>query len=263
MSRPLIVDTHTHIFTDEFRTDRSEMLTRARQVCQALVLPNIDEDTTESLLALCAANPDFCFPALGLHPSSVPEHPEEVLSRLEQMLDAHAWVGIGETGLDLYWDPKNLPRQEISLHRHIDWALGKNLPLILHTRDAIPETIALIRTRQNGNLKGVFHCFTGTAEEAKEIMDLGFFIGIGGVITYPKSDLKQVLASVDRSRVVLETDSPWLPPVPYRGKRNEPAYIRQVAEAVALSWFISIDEAIRITTENAMRLFDLPGLIKQ
>lgn len=263
MTRSLMVDTHTHIFTDEFKSDRSEMLVRARQVCLALVLPNIDEGTTESLLQLCASNPDFCFPALGLHPSSVPEQPEAVLHRLEQLLDAHPWIGIGETGLDLYWEPNTLPRQIISLHRHIDWALGKNLPLILHTRDAIPETIQLIRTRQNGNLKGVFHCFTGTAEEAKEIMDLGFYIGIGGVITYPRSDLKQVLSTMNRSRVVLETDSPWLPPVPHRGKRNEPAYIRQVAEAVALSWFVSIDDAIRITSENAMHLFDLPVLSRK
>jgi TatD DNase family protein len=257
MANQKIVDTHTHIFVPEFSADRKEVMERAAQVCSALILPNIDEASISQIEALCSQWPELCFPALGLHPSSVPEQPAEILDRMEDLLNTRKWYGIGETGLDLYWDKTSLPQQIQSLNRHCEWALQFQLPLILHSRDAIQETIAVIRKYQNGHLTGVFHCFTGTLDEAREILDLGFYLGIGGVITYPKSDLKMVVADLDQSRILLETDSPWLPPVPYRGKRNESSYIRQVAEAVALAWHISTDEVAEITTLNANRLFNL------
>lgn len=258
MASPKIIDTHTHIFVEEFSADRNQIITRASEVCRALILPNIDEESIAQVEAVCGQWPDLCFPALGLHPSSVPEEPGDVLNRMEALLQSRKWYGIGETGLDLYWDKSTLSQQVVSLHRHCDWAIEYDLPLILHSREATSETISLIRERQDGKLRGVFHCFTGTLAEAEAILDLGFYLGIGGVITYPKSELKNVLKAVDQTRIVLETDSPWLPPVPYRGKRNESSYIRHVAEAIALSWHVSTDEVAEITSRNALELFRLP-----
>lgn len=255
MSREKLIDTHTHIFVAEFEADRKTVLNRAREECSALILPNIDWSSIEQMKSVCEAYPDFCFPAIGLHPSSVPENPAVLLAQFEEILPSQQWIGIGETGLDLYWDKNTLPQQLISLTRHCEWAKELNLPLILHTRDAIPETIDLIKKNQNGSLKGVFHCFTGTETEAREIFDLGFYIGLGGVLTYPKSNMREVVKNLDRNRVLLETDSPWLPPVPHRGKRNESSYIRYTAESLAQAWFISVDEVARITSENARRLF--------
>lgn len=255
MADKKFIDTHTHLFSSEFDSDRNSVLNRAQEVCSALILPNIDWDSIEKMTQLCDAWKDFCFPALGLHPSSVPKESYSILAQFESLIPTRQWIGIGETGLDLYWDKTNLSQQKESLRRHCSWAMELKIPLILHTREAMQETIELIRDNQNGSLTGVFHCFTGTLEEAKEILDMGFYIGIGGVLTYPKSNLREVIQTVDQSRILLETDSPWLPPVPHRGKRNESSMIRHTAEALAQAWFISISEVAEITSQNARRLF--------
>lgn len=251
------IDTHTHLFSDQFDSDRATMIARAAEVCNALLLPNIDESTIPSMLQMAETWPDLCYPTLGLHPSSVPPEPDEILNRLEARLGERPWYGIGETGIDLYWEKSTFPEQAKSFRRHCQWAKSARLPIIIHSRKATQECIDIIRSEQDGNLKGVFHCFSGSETEAERIIDCGFYMGIGGVITYPKTNLPEILQKLGSDHFVLETDSPYLPPVPYRGKRNESAYIRLVAEKCALAWGISMDQVAERTSLNAHTLFPL------
>jgi TatD DNase family protein len=254
----MFIDTHTHLFTDVFDADRRDMLKRAAVLCSALVLPNIDEESIPKMLEMADTWPDLCFPTMGLHPSSVFEDYPDVLKRMEGMLETRTWYGIGETGLDLYWDKSTLPQQQEALRVQCQWAKSLGVPIILHSREATDETLEIIQQEQDGRLKGVFHCFSGTEAQAKAIFDQGFCIGIGGVVTYPKTHLRELLRTLGPERVVLETDSPYLPPVPYRGKRNESAYIALVAEACALAWGMQIKDVGRITSKTARKLFNLP-----
>jgi len=180
---------------------------------------------------------------------------EKELALVESWLGKRQWAGIGETGIDLYWDKTTLPIQQIAFARQIEWAKDLGRPIIIHAREANRESIDLVRAGQDGRLRGIFHCFSGTLEEAREMIDLGFMLGIGGTITYPKSELPEVLRTIPLEHIVLETDAPYLPPVPYRGKRNESAYITQVAEMLSEAKVLPLAEIARTTTANALRMF--------
>lgn len=255
------VDTHAHLYSKKFDADRDEMVRRAiRAGVTRMYLPNIDATSIEGMLDLEAAFPDNCFAMMGLHPCSVqPDTYEQELALVEQQLGARSWVGIGETGIDLYWDKTTLELQKIAFARQIEWAKDLNLPIIIHSRESNRECIDLVRQGQDGRLRGIFHCFSGSLEEAREMIDLGFMLGIGGTITYPKSELPTVLREVPLESIVLETDSPYLPPVPHRGKRNESAYIPVIAEMLSEAKVLPLAQIARTTTANALRMFGVEG----
>lgn len=233
------------------------MLARAKQVASHVFLPNIDLDTVEPMLALAQQEPQFCFPMLGIHPCHVTPNYQNDLETLAPLYHEHRFYGVGETGLDLYWDEDSLPRQQEALRWHAEKAKELQLPLILHAREAFSETADIVAAAQDGSLRGIFHCFTENLEAARRALDLGFHLGIGGVVTYKKTDLRETLQYVPRDRVVLETDSPYLAPVPRRGKRNETAYIQYVADTVAEAWGETPAAVARHTTANALKLFGL------
>ncbi len=221
-----------------------------------IYLPNIDAESIDAMLALEAEFPENCFAMMGLHPCSVqPDTYEQELATVEQWLGRRTWAGVGETGIDLHWDQSTLPIQQLAFARQIEWAKDLGLPVIIHARKANAECLELVRAGQDGRLRGIFHCFSGTLEEAREMIDLGFLLGIGGTLTYPNSELPDVLKAIPLAHIVLETDAPYLPPVPYRGKRNESAYVLRVAEVLATVKETSLDEIAGITTENARRMF--------
>lgn len=238
------------------------MIARAREVLEAVVLPNIDQESVEPMLSLHRQAPDFFFPAMGLHPSSVqPDYPE-VLAEMKAALEApnHPYVAIGETGIDLYWDKTTLHRQVAALEVHVEWAKAYDLPIILHARDAIEETLAVMEKHNDARLRGIFHCFDGTAEQAARIRALGdFWVGIGGIVTYRK-DVQAEVKEIPLEAIVLETDSPYLPPAPHRKdkpRRNESSYTKYVGAKLAELKDISEEEVARITNGNAREVFRL------
>lgn len=256
---PEIIDSHAHLYSRKFDSDRDAIMARAKEAgVQGIVLPNIDLESIAGMLALEQSYPDVCKSAMGLHPCSVGEDYKEVLDIMEAWFDRHAFVAIGETGLDLYWDKSTLPLQIEALKIQLNWASQLHLPVILHTREANTETLDVVREHARTHaITGVFHCFSGNAEEAKAMMDLGFYIGIGGTVTFKSSNLREVLKEIGLERVVLETDSPYLAPVPHRGKRNESAYTTLVAQQIAQTMEISEEEVCQITSRNAKNLFRL------
>jgi TatD DNase family protein len=253
-----LIDTHAHLYSSKFDQDRPEMVRRAIAAgITRLYLPNIDAESIEPMLALEAAFPENCFAMMGLHPCSVqPDTYEAELSLVEKWLGQRTWAGIGETGIDLYWDKTTLGIQQIAFTRQCEWAKELNRPIIIHSRIANRESIEVVRQAQDGRLRGVFHCFSGTLEEALEIIELGFLLGIGGTLTYPKSELPALLREIPLEHIVLETDAPYLPPVPHRGKRNESAFVRHIAEALSEAKVLPIAEIARVTTANALRMFE-------
>lgn len=258
------IDTHTHIYTEEFDADRTDVIERARRVgAAALLLPNIDEASIEPMMALCNAHPDFCHPMMGLHPTELPVDPSPVLDRMEAMLSegTRAFVAVGEVGLDFYWDDSRRDEQIAVFERQIAWAERYGLPLVIHCRSAHRDLVdTLLPHREQLIRGGVFHCFGGTADEAGELLETfpGFYLGIGGVVTFKRSSLHEVLAAeVPLERLLTETDAPYLAPVPYRGKRNEPAYIPMVLARLADIYHITMEAAAEITTQNARRLFSI------
>ncbi len=252
-----LVDTHAHLYSGKFDHDRPEMVQRAIAAgVTRMYLPNIDSESIQPMLDLEAAFPDNCFAMMGLHPSHVkPETIEAEISLVEKWLAQRTWAGVGETGIDLYWDKTTLDIQKRAFARQCEWAKDLNLPIIIHSREANREAIEVVRAAQDGRLRGIFHCFSGTLDEAKEMIALGFMIGVGGSLTYPKSNLPTVLREVPLENIVLETDAPYLPPVPHRGKRNESAYIRLVAEMLSEAKVLPLTEIARKTTANALRMF--------
>jgi TatD DNase family protein len=253
-----LIDTHAHLYSSKFDQDRPEMVRRAIAAgITRIYLPNIDAESIEPMLALEAAFPENCFAMMGLHPCSVqPDTYEAELSLVEKWLGQRTWAGIGETGIDLYWDKTTLGIQQIAFARQCEWAKELNRPIIIHSRIANRESIEVVRQAQDGRLRGVFHCFSGTLEEALEIIELGFLLGIGGTLTYPKSELPALLREIPLEHIVLETDAPYLPPVPHRGKRNESAFVRHIAEALSEAKVLPIAEIARVTTANALHMFE-------
>lgn len=251
-----MIDTHCHLYVEAFEPDRQEMLSRARAAgVTDFFLPAIDKDHIQAMEDM--RNLTGCHLLAGLHPCSVKEDYEFELEIVEKQLKRGGIWGIGETGLDLYWDKTWIKPQQEALARQAEMALEYDLPVILHTREALPQTIEIISTYKSRGLTGIFHCFGGTLDEARQIMDLGFFMGIGGVLTYKKSGLDAVLAEVPLEYLVLETDAPYLSPVPFRGKRNESSYLVQIAQKLAEVKGVSLKEIDQITTLNARKVFKM------
>ena len=252
-----MIDTHTHLYTEEFDADREETIARAREAgVTKLFMPNIDDTTVQAMLSLCHAHQD-CYPMIGFHPTSVDADWRKRLKAVEGWLDSdETFCGIGEVGMDLYWDKTFMKEQMEALDLQIGWALERDLPLILHCRDAHKQMMEVLAPYKQSKLSGIFHSFTGTVEEAEAMLDFeNFMLGINGVVTFKNSKLGDALKSVPLSRLVLETDSPYLAPVPYRGRRNESSYIIKVAEKLASLYCVSKDEICRQTTQNALKVF--------
>ena len=256
-----IIDTHSHLFVEEFNEDRSGVMRRAREAgVQHVLMPNIDLNTVEPMLSVCEAYPGFCYPMIGLHPTEVNADYRQSLDALKEIFVSHpqSFIAIGEVGLDLYWDKTYKQEQLVVLEEQIGWALEYDLPLVIHSREAFPELYALFSHYKDTPIRGVFHSFTGTAEEAQSLLEFpGFLLGINGVVTFKKSTLLEALREVSLSRLVVETDSPYLAPTPYRGKRNESAYIVRVVERLAELYSCSPEVVAEQTFANAANLFRL------
>ena len=251
-----LIDTHAHLYLDEFDADRAEALMRARsQGVSKVFMPAVDASTHEAMLQLEQEFPGYCYSMIGLHPCSVKADPAPQLKIVEDLLKKREFVAVGETGLDFYWDLTFTSQQYLAFNRQIDWALEYDRPVVIHSRNSTDECISVIKERQTAQLKGVFHCFSGNLEQAKKIIELGFYLGIGGVLTFKNSGLDKVMLELDLEKVVLETDAPYLAPVPYRGKRNESAYLPLIAEKLSVLKGISQDEVASVTTRNALALF--------
>lgn len=258
----MIIDTHTHLYLENFDADRKEMMARAAAAgVQKFYLPSIDSSETERLLQMEEDYPGQCFAMMGLHPCYVKASWQEELQHVQNWLAKRTFAAIGEIGLDLYWDTSFFEQQQQAFHRQIEWALHYRLPVVIHSRNATPQTIKIIEQYAPSGLRGIFHCFGGNYEEAKGIMDAGFYLGIGGVVTYKKSGLAETLAHVPLQHLVLETDAPYLTPVPYRGKRNESSYLIHVVTKLAEIYGTSEEEIAVQTTANAAAIFTsvMPG----
>lgn len=253
----MFVDTHAHLYHRQFDADRDAMLQRAIDAGVAhFFLPNIDGGSIAAMHALAEARPGHCHMMMGLHPCSVGEHNDAAMAEVEQRLHQGGYCAVGEIGIDLYWDKTWLAQQQEVFRQQVRWAKALQLPIAIHCRQSFEEVFAIVAQEQDGTLQGVFHCFTGTVEEAQRIIALGgFMLGIGGVITYPKGGLYETMAQVGAQHCVLETDAPYLAPVPFRGKRNESAYIPHIAARLAEASGHSVAEIADITTANARRLF--------
>ena len=256
-----MIDTHSHIFSEEFKEDLSEVIARAKEIgVEKIFMPNIDDTSVEDMLDVCRAYPGYCFPMIGFHPTSVegPDAIYKVREMKKHLVEGHPYIAVGEVGLDLYWDKTWLKEQQLILDEQIQWALEWNLPLVIHCREAFPELFQVLEPYKHTELTGVFHSFTGTVDEARELMDYSrFMIGINGVVTFKKSTLPEVLQEVPLTKLVLETDSPYLAPVPFRGKRNETSYVKRVAMKLAELYGMEIGEVERQTTENALKVFKI------
>ena len=251
------IDTHCHIYLPEFDEDRNEAIQRAlSNRIESFVLPNVDSSTIDSLHKLHNEYPAITFPLMGLHPTSVEEDYIKELEIMEDWLSKKNYFGIGEVGMDLFWDKTFQREQEDALRIQLKWAQEKNLPLVIHNRDSFKETIKVIES-VGGRHRGIFHCFSGSLEEAKIVIDLGFDLGIGGVLTFKNAGLDQVIQEIDLKHIVLETDSPYLAPVPKRGKRNEPAYLAYTANKLADVFSMHRDEIARVTSANARLIFGI------
>ena len=260
-----LIDTHSHLFAEEFGEDRSEVMRRAREAgITHIVMPNIDMVSIEPMLQVCAEYPDFCYPTIGLHPTEVKEDHRDVLTKMKARLEAsvrgetlHApFIAIGEVGLDFYWDSTYKQEQLAALEEQIGWALEYDLPIIIHSREAFPELYTLFSHYKDTLLRGVFHSFTGTADEARALLEFpGFVLGINGVVTFKKSTLPEALCEVPLTRLVVETDSPYLAPSPYRGKRNESAYVARVVEQISEIYQLPTEEVAMQVYSTAHKLF--------
>ncbi len=253
------IDTHTHCYSEEFDSDRPEVVRRAiDQGVRRMLLPAIDSGYTERLLKMVSDFPEYCFPMAGLHPTSVKSDYREELNHVEVLLaGSNRFCAIGEIGIDLYWDRSFEKEQVEVFDRQLDLAIRYRLPVVIHTRNSMDPVLDILESRKTEKIKGVFHCFSGNLTQASRIISLGFLLGIGGVITYRNSGLQVVVEKTPLDYLVLETDAPWLSPVPYRGKRNEPAYLPLIAAKIADLKKIAPEEVARVTTQNVSRMFGL------
>lgn len=252
------VDTHTHIYDKEFDTDRAEVVQRAvENGVQMLLLPNVDAATIAPMLDTFGQFPDHCRVMMGLQPEEVREDYKKVMACIEKELEKNIYIGVGEIGLDFYWDTTFEKQQLEVFELQLDWAKQLKLPVSIHARNAFDKMRAVLEKKQDGGLHGVMHCFNGTLDEAKAYLDLGFHLGLGGVTTYKSCLVKDFLAELPLNRIVLETDAPYLSPVPHRGKRNEPAYMVDTARKIAEIRQCPLEEIAETTTQNAKKLFDL------
>ena len=256
----MLIDTHTHIYSEDFEVDLHDVMLRAKNAgVTQLLLPNINSESIGPMESVCLRFPN-CIPMMGLHPGYVKEDWENQLSTIEKKLfkNPEIYCAIGEIGMDLFWDQTFLEEQKVAFRRQVQWAKELNLPIAIHARNAFDEIFEILDDEKNENLSGVFHCFTGNREQANHIINYrNFKFGIGGVVTYKNSELPEVLKEIDLIDIVLETDAPYLPPVPHRGKRNESSYVELVADKLADIYGVSLQEIAKQTTENAVKLFHL------
>ena len=254
----ILVDTHTHLYLEQFDEDRDEVVKAAiADGVVYMLLPRIDTESHEAQMELSKKYPENCLSMMGLHPTSVKDDYKNELEVVEEELKKGIYTGIGEIGIDLYWDDTFRKEQEYVFRRQLQLAKEYKLPVSIHTRDSFEEVYRIVKEEHSEDLKGVFHCFTGTPEEAKMIMDLGFSMGIGGILTFKNSGLAEVIKDIPMEYLVLETDSPFLTPVPYRGKRNQSKYVVHIAQKLAEIKEISIEQVAETTTANATELFKL------
>jgi len=252
------IDTHSHLYLQQFDDDRDEMMKRCKENgVDHIFLPDIDASTTDSLWKLVDQYPNTCFGMSGLHPCSVNENYREQLEHVSKIAREKPIVAIGEIGLDYYWDKTYVEQQKLAYRAQIEMALELDLPIIIHSRDSLDDTIGMVEDFADPRLKGVFHCFNGDVKQMERIQKLGFFMGLGGVITFKNSKMEDVLSEIDMNLVILETDSPYLTPTPFRGKRNESSYIPLIGEKLAEVRNLKIDEVAQITTRNAKLLYKL------
>lgn len=255
-----MIDTHSHIFEPDFADDLPEIIARAKEIgVEKIFMPNIDDTSVDAMLGVCRQYPGYCFPMLGFHPTSVDADAMPKVKEMKKRLtEGHPYIAIGEVGLDLYWDKTYIKEQQMVLEEQIQWALEWELPLVIHCREAFPELFDVLKPYKETKLTGVFHSFTGTVDEAMELLDYSrFMVGINGVVTFKKSTLPEALKVLPLDRLVLETDSPYLAPVPFRGKRNESSYVKRVAVKLAELYGVEIGEVERQTTANALKVFKI------
>ena len=250
-----MIDTHSHIYGPEFDEDRNEVIARALKAgVEKVLLPNINEESISCMMAVAKEHPGVCYPMMGLHPEDVKDDWAQVLDRMERQLDG--MIAVGECGLDFYWDSTYRKEQIEAFERQICWARERDLPLVIHMRKAEPELLEAMDRHRGDGLRGVFHCFGGSRETAERMLrHEGFALGIGGVVTFKNSRLADTLKSVPLDRIVLETDSPYLAPVPYRGKRNEPAYVLQVAAFLSNVYGVPVEKVSEVTNATVRQLF--------
>ena len=253
-----LIDTHTHLYLEQFDADRDIVVQRALdQGVDKMLLPNIDKDSIDALWELCNKYPDNFYPMAGLHPTSVKEDYREQLQIVEEELAKRKYIAVGELGIDLYWDNTFQQEQKEALLFQFDLAIKYKLPVVIHSRDSFDEIMQVIEEFNNPELRGVFHCFTGTEIEANKIIDKGFLLGLGGVLTFKNSKLREEIKNIPLKKIVLETDAPYLTPASYRGKRNESAYVYYVAKTLAEVHNMKMHEIAEITTANAQHLFNI------
>jgi len=251
-----ICDTHTHLYAEEFNADRNLLINEAiNKGVNKFFLPNIDSSSFDGLYKVCDEFPENCFPVMGLHPCSVKENYKEELEKVKSQFEERKFYAIGEIGIDLYWDKTFVKEQEDAFKIQIKWASGKKLPVVIHSRNSTGEIIKILKEQAYPELSGIFHCFSGNIEQANEIIEMGFYLGIGGVVTFKNSGLDKVMEKINLANIVLETDAPYLAPAPFRGKRNEPSYILNVLKKIAEIKNISEEEVAKITSTNAGRIF--------
>lgn len=251
-----LIDTHCHLYSTEFGEEIPEIIERAQKAgVQKFYLPAIDSEVISAMLDLEVAYPNVCFAMMGLHPCSVKENVDDELAIVQDWLSKKDFVAVGEIGLDFYWDKTFAAEQKKAFDLQMGWALSKNKPIVIHTRNAMQETIDMVKPYAKKGLKGIFHCFSGSYESAKQIIDMGFLLGIGGVLTYKNAGLPAELENIGLEYMVLETDAPYLSPVPYRGKRNESSYLLEIAIKLAEVKKVSLEEVASITTANAQKIF--------
>ncbi len=251
-----LIDTHCHLYLDAFKQDIQEVIERSvYEGVEQFILPAIDSSEVENLLNLEKAWPENCFAMMGLHPCSVKENHLEELQIVKDWLARRNFVAIGEIGLDYYWDKTFAKEQQAAFHEQIEWALKYDRPIVIHSRNSTEDCISIVKEHQDGNLSGIFHCFSGDTDAAEKIIDLGFHMGIGGVLTYKNSGLAEVVKNIPLEYLVLETDAPYLAPVPFRGKRNESSYLLYIAAKLAELKNIPIEEVAAVTTANAKKIF--------
>ena len=254
----MITDTHTHLYSSQFDEDRDEMMQRALDAgVSRFFIPAIDSSYTDSMLELEKNNPKNVFLMMGLHPTSVKENYKEELGHVREMIDKRSFYAIGEIGIDLYWDKTFLTQQQEVFRTQIQWAKEKKLPIVIHCRDAFDEIFEVLESEKDENLFGIFHCFTGTLEQAKKAISYNMKLGIGGVVTFKNGKIDKFLNEIPMEHIVLETDSPYLAPTPFRGKRNESSYITNVIDKLVDIYGLTFDEIATITTQNSKDIFGI------
>ena len=251
----MFTDTHTHLYDERLIKDGAQIQRAIDAGVTKMYMPNCDRHTIDSMLQITDEWPINCMPMMGLHPCYVKENDKEELAIVAEWLEKRRFYAVGEIGLDYYWDMTFKTQQIEAFETQIDWALNYKIPIVIHSRESTTDCIEIVRKKQNGKLKGIFHCFGGSMEEAKQIVELGFYLGIGGVVTYKNTNLPEILNEIPLKHIVLETDAPYLAPVPYRGKRNESSYIPVIAQKIADIKNIPLAEIASVTTRNAEDIF--------